>query len=74
MNRSNIPCWQCRRRLIIGNDGKIIFVVITLPGGNTVKVHKACAEEARRALTLNEQVGSDARKGPRPQSINPDEL
>jgi hypothetical protein len=46
MRTSRVPCWQCGKGLMLKANGELVCNVITLPGGNQVKVHKTCAQSA----------------------------
>lgn len=49
MRQENKPrkmfCWQCGRSLCYVN-GAPVFKLVTLPGGNQVKVHRQCESSA----------------------------
>lgn len=42
--KSTLRCWQCGQHLMLDKWGKVIHVTITDPIGNTVRVHKVCAQ------------------------------
>lgn len=51
-------CWQCGRALNY-RRGVPVYVTVTLPGGNKVRVHKICeqgAKDAQRFDTVHRRV------------------
>lgn len=50
-------CWQCGKHLE-EKDGNLIFTEVTLPGGNTVKVHKVCELTAKAFQRFDTTPGS----------------
>lgn len=46
MKQKRMFCWHCGGDLT-EKDGKLIFVEVTLPGGNVVKCHRICEQPAK---------------------------
>lgn len=50
---SSTRCWHCNGKLSIMNSptGEPWFAKLTIEPGRTVRVHKCCAEDARRSIS-----------------------